>query len=305
MDSRWRWPPESWLPRSPRWVSKPWGSASMSVSTFAWAADRLRASSSMPSRKNRMFSATVPVKRRASWATNATWLLHHERSTSRRSTPPTRTEPAVGSRRPSNSCARVDLPAPEGPMTPTTSPPVSWNVASQQRRTFGDVGELHVARFERRHGGRNGCPAVGRERPIPFHRCPDALEERGVGRHLTSGRRELLSVAQGAQHQEHDRPDHCKAVGPDHRQDGHASQHGRVGERHVYRSQRSGERLDLPLRLGRLLCQLVDPLGEATPALRTSASRDPRSRTRRLRWRTRDLRGRTAPSACGSGDVVV
>ena len=69
-----------------------------------------------------MFSATVPVNSSGSWGTKATRCVHQARSTCDKGSPATVMTPDVGLRNPRISCARVDLPAPEGPITPSISP---------------------------------------------------------------------------------------------------------------------------------------------------------------------------------------
>ena len=68
-----------------------------------------------------MLSATVPAIRWASCGTKVTLRAHSVRDSTRMSRPSARTNPLVGSRRPSSSWTSVDLPLPDGPMTPTIS----------------------------------------------------------------------------------------------------------------------------------------------------------------------------------------
>ena len=137
--------------------------------------------SSMPSRKKRMFSATVPVMRRASCATNATRRLHHERSTSRRSVPPTSNAALRGGAQSQAATGpRVDLPAPDGPITPTTSPLAMREVDPGQRRPLDGIGELDVLGFERGQAARDRLAAVGRRRLDTAPLSPHVVEERRV-----------------------------------------------------------------------------------------------------------------------------
>jgi len=81
----------------------------------------------MSGRKNATLSATVPLNKRASCGTNATFDAHQRRSTSWMSMSPAAMTPAVGERTPSRSWMSVDLPLPDGPTTPMASPGSIWN----------------------------------------------------------------------------------------------------------------------------------------------------------------------------------
>ena len=63
---RWRWPPESVMPRSPMTVSYPCGSRSTNSCACASRATRSTSSSERSARPNAMFSRTVAEKRKGS-----------------------------------------------------------------------------------------------------------------------------------------------------------------------------------------------------------------------------------------------
>ncbi len=95
--SRWRWPPERVLARSPIGVSKPCGRAERK--SEAWAADAAERTSSWlaRARPKRMLSLAEPENSAASWATSAMRARTSRGSASRRSTPSMLIEPFIGS----------------------------------------------------------------------------------------------------------------------------------------------------------------------------------------------------------------
>jgi hypothetical protein len=68
-----------------------------------------------------MLSEIVPAIRWASCGTKVTLRAHSVRESTRMSRPSASTKPVVGSRSPSSNWTSVDLPLPDGPITPMTS----------------------------------------------------------------------------------------------------------------------------------------------------------------------------------------
>ena len=122
-------PPDTFVPPW-RWGVNCWGIASTKLR--AWAPSACHSSSSVASWLPwRRLDATVPVNRYGFWGTSPISPHRSSGSSSRTSTPPTRTRPSVGSNSRGTRLTRVDLPEPVDPMTAVVSPGRTVNEMSQ------------------------------------------------------------------------------------------------------------------------------------------------------------------------------
>ncbi|MOA05728.1 hypothetical protein D3C78_1253380 [compost metagenome] len=127
MAMRWRWPPESFTPRSPTWASKPVrpsasdsegmkpSARALCTASQSWASVASGLPYSRLSRIERCSSEVswviMPMRsRRLSWLTSAMFW------------PSIRMRPPSTSYRRSSRLTKVDLPAPDGPIRPIFSP---------------------------------------------------------------------------------------------------------------------------------------------------------------------------------------
>ena len=116
---------------------------------------------------SRMLSAIVPRSSVGCWGTHAICRRHASISHERRSTPPTRMRPPVGSSMPSRSAATVLFPAPLSPTSATVSPgDSSRSSPSSTGPGTGRVGERHVLEPD---GGE--CGARSHQRSAVHGRC--------------------------------------------------------------------------------------------------------------------------------------
>ena len=123
METRWRWPPESFTPRSPTMVSYPFSKFSANSSTRAMrqASQDLLLGRVGPREGDVLADGAVEQER---------VLQHHaelravaeSRRTVERSTPSTRTVPSVGAWNAAIRLMMVDLPEPDGPTSAVTVP---------------------------------------------------------------------------------------------------------------------------------------------------------------------------------------
>ncbi|MCY1354339.1 hypothetical protein D9M69_407140 [compost metagenome] len=132
---RWRWPPESVTPRSPRAVSRPRGRRSSTSSAAAICSAQSSSSSLAPGAARRRLAARVSENRKLSCGTTCTrrrrassWRSRTSRQPS--CAEPTSTCPAWASARRGSRLASRLLPAPVPPTRATTSP---GSMRSEQR----------------------------------------------------------------------------------------------------------------------------------------------------------------------------
>ena len=115
--------------------SRPFGSAAMTVSRFASFAAAMISPSVASLLASRMFSRKGSVSNCGSWNTTDTERCTSRTAMSRRSSPPSSTEPSTGSWKRANSRATVDFPEPEDPTSAVRVP--GSNVADIPSRTRG------------------------------------------------------------------------------------------------------------------------------------------------------------------------
>src|SRR5579883_55782 len=179
--ARWRWPPESVMPRSPTTVEYPDGSSSASrASCAASAASTTRGSTGGRSSgaPSAMLSCRVVEKRNASWGTRATARRRDASAIRRTSCPSTRTRPAVGSNRRGTRWASVLFPDPEGPTSATVRPAGRVSVTPRRTGVPPAVTETSWKAISPRTSARTtasgGSPIAGRAAKVSSSRVMDA-----------------------------------------------------------------------------------------------------------------------------------
>ena len=121
-EMRCRSPPDNFIPRSPTWVSYPFGRLSMKSCASASSAALTISSIVASGIANRMFSAMVVEKSRVSCRTTPNWFRRSATLYSLRSTPSKVIAPSVGSKNRTIRLDNVVLPEPVGPTTPRHMP---------------------------------------------------------------------------------------------------------------------------------------------------------------------------------------
>ena len=135
--TNWRSPTDSPSPRSPAIVSRPSGRRSTHSRSPSMSMAASTSSSPDPARPNPMFALIVVSNRKPSWGTIRTARRRSSGDASRRSTPPTRTRPAVGSASRASSFTKVVFPEPVSPTTATEAP--AGSTTSIPRSTWPPV----------------------------------------------------------------------------------------------------------------------------------------------------------------------
>src|ERR1051325_10874378 len=122
IETRCRWPPESFTPRSPTTVSYFFSKFSANSSTRAMRQASRISSFVASGRAKAMFSSIVPSKRNVSCSTTPNCVRYVSRRTVERSTPSTVMTPSRGAWNAAIRLMIVDLPDPEGPTSAVTVP---------------------------------------------------------------------------------------------------------------------------------------------------------------------------------------
>ena len=132
--TRCAWPPESWRGRRPARSAAPTSPSHRSAVARTSLLDkdfRLRAPKATLAATDRWGNSRASCMSRPTRRSWVATCLPVDVSVSTRS--PTRTEPSVGRTRPATTCSTVDLPAPLGPRSASTSPGATVNETSSPR----------------------------------------------------------------------------------------------------------------------------------------------------------------------------
>src|SRR5438132_160272 len=121
-EMRCRSPPDSFIPRSPTWVSYPSGRLSMKSCASANSAASTISSIVASGIANRMFSAMLVENSKVSCKTTPNWFRRSATRYCLRSTPSKVIAPSVGSKNRTIRLDNVVLPEPVGPTTPRHMP---------------------------------------------------------------------------------------------------------------------------------------------------------------------------------------
>src|SRR5438128_1181446 len=121
-EMRCRSPPDSFIPRSPTWVSYPSGRLSMKSCASANSAASTTSSIVASGTANRMFSAMLVEKSKVSCKTTPNWIRRSATRYCLRSTPSKVIAPSIGTKNRTIRLDNVVLPEPVGPTTPRHMP---------------------------------------------------------------------------------------------------------------------------------------------------------------------------------------